>query len=69
MPLFAACFVLNSSLTYSSTLKFEEICSSETSVNSEGITRRYIPERRTHQSRFPFSCCSTKTEIKPISEM
>jgi hypothetical protein len=37
-------FTLVSWLPYSSTLKMEAICSSETSVDSEWTTQRYIPE-------------------------
>jgi hypothetical protein len=41
----ATCFTLVSFLGYSSTLKMEAICSSETSVNFQQTTRRYIPRR------------------------
>jgi hypothetical protein len=34
-------------LAYSSTLKMEVTCSSETSVDFQRTTRRYIPEERT----------------------
>jgi hypothetical protein len=37
-------YTLVSSLAYSSTPKMEAILSSETSVDSQQITRRYIPE-------------------------
>jgi hypothetical protein len=46
---FAACFMLDSCLAYSSTLKMKETCSSETSVDFQQTTRRYIPEDRTLQ--------------------
>jgi hypothetical protein len=42
--LFVTCFMLVSCLAYSSTLKMEVICSSETSVDFQRITWRYIPE-------------------------
>jgi hypothetical protein len=38
---------LVSCLVYSSTLKMEATCSSETSVDLQWTTRRYIPEDRT----------------------
>jgi hypothetical protein len=38
---------LVSCLAYTSTLKMEAICSSETSVDFQRATRRYIPEDRT----------------------
>jgi hypothetical protein len=41
--------MLVSCLAYSSTLKMEGICSSETSVDSQGATRRYIPGDSTLQ--------------------
>jgi hypothetical protein len=37
-------FTLISCSDYFSTLKMEAICSSETSVDSQQTTRRYIPE-------------------------
>jgi hypothetical protein len=40
-------FVLVSYSAYSSTLKMEAICSSETSVDFQRATRRYIPEDST----------------------
>jgi hypothetical protein len=40
-------FTLVSCSTYSSTLKMEAICSSETSVNFERTTRHYTPEGST----------------------
>jgi hypothetical protein len=43
----AACFMLVSCLTYSSTLKMDAICSSETCVEFHRTTRHYIPEGRT----------------------
>jgi hypothetical protein len=45
--LLAACFMLVSCLAYSSTLKMEKICSSETLVDFHRITWCYIPEHRT----------------------
>jgi hypothetical protein len=38
------CFMLVSCLAYSSTLKLEETCSSETPADFQRTTRRYIPE-------------------------
>jgi hypothetical protein len=49
--LLATCFTLASCLAYSSTLKIEATCSSETSVDFQWTTRRYIPENRTLQNR------------------
>jgi hypothetical protein len=40
-------FTLVSYLAYSSTLKMEATCSSETSEDFQRTTRRYIPEDRT----------------------
>jgi hypothetical protein len=40
-------FMLVSCMAYSSTLKIEVICSSETSVDFQRTTRRYIPEGST----------------------
>jgi hypothetical protein len=45
--LLVACFMLVYCLAYSSTLKMEAICSSETSVYFHRTTRRYMPEDRT----------------------
>jgi hypothetical protein len=42
-----ACFMLVSCLAYSSTLKMEEICFSETSVDFQQATCHHIPEDRT----------------------
>jgi hypothetical protein len=39
-----------SCLTYSSTLKMEATCSSETSVDFQRTTRPYIPDNRTHHN-------------------
>jgi hypothetical protein len=39
----ASCFMLVSWVAFSSTLKMEAICSSETSVGFQQTTRRYIP--------------------------
>jgi hypothetical protein len=43
----ATCFYAGSCLAYSSTLKMVAICSSETSVDFQRSTRRYIPEDST----------------------
>jgi hypothetical protein len=45
--LFSACFHAGSCSAYSSTLKMEAICSSETSVEFQPTTWRYIPEEST----------------------
>jgi hypothetical protein len=45
--LLATCFTLVSCFTYSSTLKMDAARSSETSVNFERTTWRYIPDDRT----------------------
>jgi hypothetical protein len=42
-----ACYLLLPCLTYSSTLMMEEICSHETSVDFQQITRRYMEAVRT----------------------
>jgi hypothetical protein len=42
--MFAIFFTLYSCLIYCSTLKMEAICSSETSVDFQLTTRRYIPD-------------------------
>jgi hypothetical protein len=44
--LLATCFMLVSFLAYSSTVNMEATCSSETSVEFQRTTRRYIPEDR-----------------------
>jgi hypothetical protein len=55
-----ACFMLVSRLAYSSTLKMEAICSSETSVDVHRNARRYIPEDRAlHNHR----CNNLKSSI------
>jgi hypothetical protein len=46
-PCFPPACTLVSCLAYSSTLKMEAICSSETSVDFQRTTWRYIPEDRT----------------------
>jgi hypothetical protein len=43
-------FTQVSCLAYSSTLKMEATCSSETSLDFHWTTRRYIPEDRNHHS-------------------
>jgi hypothetical protein len=45
----SACFKLVSCLAYSSTLKMEAICSSETSADLQQIIRLYTPEDITLQ--------------------
>jgi hypothetical protein len=47
VALLATCFSLVSCFTYFSTLKTKAICSSETFVDFQRITRCYIPEDRT----------------------
>jgi hypothetical protein len=53
-------FTLVSCSAYSSTLKMEVICSSETSVDFQQTTRHYIPEDRTLQVPFCTTCTSQK---------
>jgi hypothetical protein len=48
--LFAACFMLVSSLAYCSTLKTEEACCSESLVDFQRTTRRHIPRDGIFQS-------------------
>jgi hypothetical protein len=49
----SSAFTLDSCLAYSSTLKTEETCPSETSVDFQRTTRQYIPEDRTvHDNRY-----------------
>jgi hypothetical protein len=48
--LLAVCFMLVSCLSYTSTLKMEATCSSETVVDFRQITWCNIPEDRTLQS-------------------
>jgi hypothetical protein len=51
--LLATSITLISFLAYSFTLKMEAACSSETSVDTQRTTRRYIPEDRTlHNHRY-----------------
>jgi hypothetical protein len=50
MSLLGAYFVAVFCFTYSSDLKTETICSSETSVDVQGTTRRYIPRDKTLQN-------------------
>jgi hypothetical protein len=57
----ATCLMLVSSLAYSSTLKMEETCQTETSVDFQRITRCYIPEDRSlhnHSERASDSKCT-----------
>jgi hypothetical protein len=49
LALLASCYALVSCLAYSSTLKMEATCSSETSVEFQRTIRRYTPEDRTIQ--------------------
>jgi hypothetical protein len=46
--------MLVSRLAYSSTLKMEVACSSETSVEFKRTTRHYIPEYRTLKGNYQF---------------
>jgi hypothetical protein len=46
LVLIGSCFRLISCLTYSSTLKMEPTCSSETSVDFQRTRQRYIPKDR-----------------------
>jgi hypothetical protein len=47
ISLLAVCFMLDSFSAYFSTLEMEATCSSESSVDFQRATRRYIPEVRT----------------------
>jgi hypothetical protein len=58
-PCLSPAFTLVSCLAYSSTLKMEVTCSSETSVDFQLTTRRYIPEFRTLQDKI----CSEKVNL------
>jgi hypothetical protein len=49
-------FALVSCSTYSSTLKMEAICYSETSVDFRQTTRRYIPENSTLYDKMLSPC-------------
>jgi hypothetical protein len=51
-------FMLISSMAYSSTLKIEPACSSETSVDLRRTTRRYIAEDKTLQ--WPLTLCFSR---------
>jgi hypothetical protein len=48
VAMLASCFMLVSCLTYSSTLKIEAKCYSETSVGFQRTTRRCIQDDRAH---------------------
>jgi hypothetical protein len=62
MTLLALCFTLLSCMAYSPIQKMEATCSSETSVNLQRSTRRYIPEDRTlHNHR-----CDTLKSCKTV---
>jgi hypothetical protein len=54
----AACLLLVSCFAYTSTLKMEAICSSESSIDSNQTTRCYIPECRNFHSQ---SCENLKS--------
>jgi hypothetical protein len=60
-------FTLVSCVTYSSTLKAEAICSSETSINFQRSTRLYIPEDRTLQRSSFKKYFSSKTSLMKAS--
>jgi hypothetical protein len=51
----ATCFMLVSCLAYSSTLKMEVTCSSETLAGFQWTTQHYIPQDRTLHK----NCCET----------
>jgi hypothetical protein len=51
IALLATCFTLVPFLSYSSTMKMDAICPSETSGDFQRITLRYIPEHRTLRSK------------------
>jgi hypothetical protein len=50
LALFATCFTLVDCSAYSSTLKVQALCSSETLVYFPWTARQYIPEDRTLQT-------------------
>jgi hypothetical protein len=52
-------------LAYSSTLKMEATCSSETSVDFQRITRRYIPE----ESKFSWLLASSVSDLEHITKL
>jgi hypothetical protein len=55
--LLATCFSLVSCLAYPSTLKMEAICCSETSVDFQRTTPRYIPDHWTLLELLYLFCC------------
>jgi hypothetical protein len=57
-------FTLGSCSAYSSTLKMEAICSSETSVHFQRTIQRYIPENSTLQSQVQFIAFTKYLEIQ-----
>jgi hypothetical protein len=59
-------FMIVSCLAYSSTLKMEARCSSETSVDFQRTTRRYIPEDGTLHSYFSFGYKASSKSIEGL---
>jgi hypothetical protein len=61
-------FMLVSCLAYSSTLKMKATCSSETSVDFQRTTQRYIPEKRTFQGHRceNIKFCEFKFPCRPV---
>jgi hypothetical protein len=69
------CFYAGSCLVYSSTLKMEALFSSETSIDIERTTRRYIPEDSTlHNHRcenlksYKYNYCLMKCHVCAVDE-
>jgi hypothetical protein len=60
---FSPAFTLISCSAYSSTLKIEAICSSETSFDFQGTTQRYIPDDRS-LVLILFSCSTLTSTLK-----
>jgi hypothetical protein len=52
--LLPTCFMLVSCLVYSSTLKMDVTCSSETTADIQQTTWHYIPEKRNLQTKVRF---------------
>jgi hypothetical protein len=59
-------FMLVSCLVYSSKLKMEATCSSETSVDFQRVTRCYIPEDRSFHNHYceNFKSCSANSLLR-----
>jgi hypothetical protein len=62
-------FMLVSCSAYSSTLKMEDICFSETLVKFRRTVRRYIPEESTLQYEFNFALPLTVRIFETLTEI